>query len=159
MSCDVLQMDQEECSCSVETEGSTEAACWASLFRQRPERGETSPRIYFVFYFQLTFIQFDCMSLLSLFILQDLLSVFFILTLLLPSCLFSPPPLWPLLTVSFCFSIFLALTLTRSQHVECLYPELQLLLFLDYYWLSQSFKPCLKSVTVDVVCVVSLWVL
>ncbi|XP_062327461.1 DENN domain-containing protein 5A isoform X3 [Osmerus eperlanus] len=34
----------------------------------------------------------------------------------------------------------------QREHVECL----QLLLFLDYYWLSQSFKPCLKSVTVDV---------
>lgn len=51
----------------------------------------------------------------------------------------------------------LALMLTHSQHVECLFPELQLLRFLDYYWLSQSFKPCLKSVTVDVVCVGSLW--
>uniref|UniRef100_A0A3B3B5X2 DENN/MADD domain containing 5A n=1 Tax=Oryzias melastigma TaxID=30732 RepID=A0A3B3B5X2_ORYME len=38
----------------------------------------------------------------------------------------------------------------QREHVECLFPELQLLLFLDYYWLSQSFKPCLKSVTVDV---------
>lgn len=51
----------------------------------------------------------------------------------------------------------LVLTLTHSQHVECLFPELQLLLFLDYYWLSQSYKPCLKSVTVDVVCVSVLW--
>lgn len=49
--------------------------------------------------------------------------------------------------------LHLALVLTRSQHVECLFSELQLLRFLDYYWLSQSFKPCLKSVTVDVVCV------
>ncbi|KAM8894161.1 DENN domain-containing protein 5A isoform 2-T2 [Spinachia spinachia] len=38
----------------------------------------------------------------------------------------------------------------QREHVECLFPERQLLLFLDYYWLSQSFKPCLKSVTVDV---------
>ncbi|XP_052340159.1 DENN domain-containing protein 5A-like isoform X5 [Oncorhynchus keta] len=45
----------------------------------------------------------------------------------------------------------------QREHVECLFPELQLLLFLDYYWLSQSFRPCLKSVTVDVVCVGSGW--
>ncbi|XP_077420215.1 DENN domain-containing protein 5A isoform X2 [Vanacampus margaritifer] len=38
----------------------------------------------------------------------------------------------------------------QREHVECLFPELQLLLFLDYYWHLQSFKPCLKSVTVDV---------
>ncbi|XP_072321923.1 DENN domain-containing protein 5A isoform X2 [Eucyclogobius newberryi] len=38
----------------------------------------------------------------------------------------------------------------QREHVECLFPELQLLLFLDYYWLSQSFRPCLKSVSVDV---------
>uniref|UniRef100_A0AAQ4RVN9 DENN domain containing 5A n=1 Tax=Gasterosteus aculeatus aculeatus TaxID=481459 RepID=A0AAQ4RVN9_GASAC len=38
----------------------------------------------------------------------------------------------------------------QREHVECLLPERQLLLFLDYYWLSQSFQPCLKSVTVDV---------
>ncbi|XP_061739043.1 DENN domain-containing protein 5A isoform X1 [Nerophis ophidion] len=38
----------------------------------------------------------------------------------------------------------------QREHVECLFPELQLLLFLDHYWHLQSFKPCLKSVTVDV---------
>ncbi|XP_014833348.1 PREDICTED: DENN domain-containing protein 5A isoform X1 [Poecilia mexicana] len=37
----------------------------------------------------------------------------------------------------------------QREHVECLFPEPQLLLFLDYYWLSQSFRPCLKSVSVD----------
>ncbi|KAI2662212.1 DENN domain-containing protein 5A [Labeo rohita] len=36
------------------------------------------------------------------------------------------------------------------NHVECLFSELQLLLALDYYWFSQSFRPCLKSVKVDV---------
>ena len=41
---------------------------------------------------------------------------------------------------------------TRTQHAECLFPELQLLLFLDCYWLSQAYKPCLKAVSVDVVC-------
>ncbi|XP_059928297.1 DENN domain-containing protein 5A isoform X3 [Gadus macrocephalus] len=39
---------------------------------------------------------------------------------------------------------------TRTQHAECLFPELQLLLFLDCYWLSQAYKPCLKAVSVDV---------
>ncbi|XP_058637713.1 DENN domain-containing protein 5A isoform X3 [Onychostoma macrolepis] len=38
----------------------------------------------------------------------------------------------------------------QREHVECLYSELQLLLALDYYWFSQSFRPCLKSVKVDV---------
>ncbi|KAM9825554.1 DENN domain-containing protein 5A isoform 2-T2 [Syngnathus typhle] len=38
----------------------------------------------------------------------------------------------------------------QREHVECLFPELQLLLFLDHYWHLQSFKPCLKSVSVDV---------
>ncbi|TRZ00932.1 hypothetical protein DNTS_016311 [Danionella cerebrum] len=38
----------------------------------------------------------------------------------------------------------------QREHVECLFSELQLLLALDYYWFSQSFKPCLKSVKVDV---------
>lgn len=36
----VLQVGKEECSCTVEEEGSTEAACWTPLFRQWPERGE-----------------------------------------------------------------------------------------------------------------------
>lgn len=65
-------------------------------------------------------------------------------------CLFFSSTL-TLLDASF-VHLHLALILTRSQHVECLFSELQLLRFLDYYWLSQSFKPCLKSVTVDVVC-------
>ncbi|XP_053721104.1 DENN domain-containing protein 5A isoform X2 [Synchiropus splendidus] len=38
----------------------------------------------------------------------------------------------------------------QREHVDCMFRELQLLLFLDYYWFSQSFSPCLKSVTVDV---------
>ncbi|KAF3832673.1 hypothetical protein F7725_026338 [Dissostichus mawsoni] len=39
----------------------------------------------------------------------------------------------------------------QKQHAEHLdNDQRELLLFLDYYWLSQSFKPCLKSVTVDV---------
>ncbi|KAG8001567.1 DENN domain-containing protein 5A [Nibea albiflora] len=41
----------------------------------------------------------------------------------------------------------------QKQHAEHLYldnDQRELLLFLDYYWLSQSYKPCLKSVTVDV---------
>ncbi|RXN17629.1 DENN domain-containing 5A isoform X1 [Labeo rohita] len=38
----------------------------------------------------------------------------------------------------------------QREHVECLFSELQLLLALDYYWFSQSFRPCLKSVKVDV---------
>lgn len=94
-------------------------------------------------------------ALLSRFILHDLLLNFAptILSALLPL------PLTPLVTcLSFFFWSFFSTSLlhsllTHSQHVECLFPELQLLLFLDYYWLSQSFKPCLKSVTVDVVCV------
>lgn len=53
----------------------------------------------------------------------------------------------------FVFLCLFSLVPSHSQHVECLLPELQLLVFLDYYWLSQSFRPCLKSVTVDVVCV------
>ncbi|GAA6106256.1 DENN domain-containing protein 5A isoform X3, partial [Tachysurus ichikawai] len=33
----------------------------------------------------------------------------------------------------------------QREHLECL----QVLLSLDYYWYSQSFRPCIKSVTVD----------
>lgn len=58
--------------------------------------------------------------------------------------------LFNFLSLSFCISC--PRDLTHSQHVECLFPEPQLLLFLDYYWLSQSFRPCLKSVSVDLVC-------
>lgn len=57
---------------------------------------------------------------------------------------------------AFIFSVYLScfpLTHIHCQHVECLVSELQLLLALDYYWFSQSFRPCLKSVRVDVVCV------
>lgn len=65
---------------------------------------------------------------------------------------------WPLVSPCLPPPLFLSSSVSRtrllahSQHVECLFPELQLLRFLDYYWLSQSFRPCLKSVTVDVVC-------
>lgn len=78
------------------------------------------------------------------------MSLCFILTTL---CLFSSSFLTLPDTPFVFFRLRLTLILAHSQHVECLFSELQLLRFLDYYWLSQSFKPCLKSVAVDVVCV------
>lgn len=44
-------MGKEKCSCSVEEEGSTEATRRASLFRQRPERGDESWSHYLNFQF------------------------------------------------------------------------------------------------------------
>lgn len=95
----------------------------------------------------------------SCFVLHELLSFCFINVLsALPAPLFSHTPghLSFLVFLRLSLSLSVALTLTHSQHVECLFPELQLLRFLDYYWLSQSFRPCLKSVTVDVVCAASM---
>lgn len=66
----VLQMGQEERSGSVEEEGSAEAARWAPLFRQWPERGESAPT---VISFISSFTQMDCLSFDV--ILHDLLSV------------------------------------------------------------------------------------
>lgn len=135
----IFQVGQEERSCPVEEEGPTEAARRASVFGQRPARGER-PRPWFCpppLVFCLCFFYF-CMSLC------------FILTTL---CLFSSSFLTLPDTPFVFFRLRLTLILAHSQHVECLFSELQLLRFLDYYWLSQSFKPCLKSVAVDVVCV------
>lgn len=42
----LLQVGQEECSCSVAAEGSTEAARWAFVFGQRPARGERSRPLF-----------------------------------------------------------------------------------------------------------------
>lgn len=146
----VSQMDQEERSGPVEEEGSAEAACWAPLFGQRPEGGERSPRCFILSAHFHTDWLLCCLS-------SFCMTCY--LTLLPPSCLLSCPSLshlWSLVFLffwSFFSTSLLHSLLTHSQHVECLFPELQLLLFLDYYWLSQSFKPCLKSVTVDVVCV------
>lgn len=88
------------------------------------------------------FVQINCLCL--------IFAWAFILTTL---CLFSSSFLTLPDTSFVFFRLRLTLILARSQHVECLFSELQLLRFLDYYWLSQSFKPCLKSVAVDVVCV------
>lgn len=145
----VSQMDQEECSRPVEEEGSTEAARGAPLPRQRPEGGEglpaaaPSPHSY-SYGLTACFYSF-CMT----------RWIYFDSALTISSAL--PPP-----SSHFCSPSPFSASLWHSrshysQHVECLLPERQLLLFLDYYWLSQSFQPCLKSVTVDVVCVGCLW--
>lgn len=150
-------MGQEERPCPVEEEGSAEAARRAPILGQRPERGALgsdwlgSPSLFSCFFLHELLLLFFVFALLTFCLLSWFLSLFFSLShthghlsLLVSHHLSSSPPLSP------------ALACLHTQHVECLFPELQLLRFLDYYWLSQSFRPCLKSVTVDVVCAAGL---
>lgn len=105
--CFVSQVDQEERSGPVEEEGSTEAARWAPLFRQRPEGGERSPRCF------LLSAHFHTDWLPELCCLASFCMTCY-LTLLPPSCLLSHPSfshLWSLVFLVFFFVFLLHLSL------------------------------------------------